>query len=124
MTPQEYQRACDLFDQIHDLSDSERQAALEMGCAGNAQLRARVERMLAADRRADGGAFLARRAIEDAARLAVPAELELPSPGTVLGNYRLNARIGAGGMGVVYEAEDLRLHRSVAVKVLPLPFAA
>jgi eukaryotic-like serine/threonine-protein kinase len=39
--------------------------------------------------------------------------------GEVLSHYRIVSRLGAGGMGVVYEAEDLRLERHVAVKLLP-----
>ena len=43
--------------------------------------------------------------------------------GQTLGHYRIDARIGAGGMGEVYKATDTRLDRIVAVKVLPAHFA-
>ena len=48
---------------------------------------------------------------------------ELP-PNSHLSHYRVVSRIGAGGMGEVYLAEDARLNRKVAIKLLPADFAA
>jgi serine/threonine protein kinase len=41
------------------------------------------------------------------------------APGTRLGPYEIVAPLGAGGMGEVYRARDMRLERTVAIKILP-----
>ena len=46
------------------------------------------------------------------------------SPETIIGPYRVVSQIGEGGMGEVYLAEDSRLQRKVALKILPSEMAA
>jgi eukaryotic-like serine/threonine-protein kinase len=46
------------------------------------------------------------------------------SIGTRIGSHEITGTLGAGGMGEVYRARDTRLHRDVAIKVLPDLFAA
>ncbi len=66
---------------------------------------------------------------------AAPAAWETPTaiapqvdeaiaPGTLLGQYRIEALLGRGGMGAVYRATQTSLERAVAIKVLPRPLAA
>jgi tetratricopeptide (TPR) repeat protein len=80
---------------------------------GDPDLRAEVASLLDADS-AESSSKLGL-LIGEAAQVA----LEEPSGGSVLAHFRVLREIGHGGMGVVYLAQDLKLERQVALKLLP-----
>jgi serine/threonine protein kinase len=94
-----------------------RAAFLEEACAGDAALRREVESLLAQEPAAVG--FLSTPAVGLTGGLMGDASWS----GRQLGPYTLQARLGVGGMGEVYQAHDTKLERDVAIKVLPEAFA-
>ena len=102
----------EIFHAALERRSDERPSYLVEACRQDPSLRADVEALLAGDDLA--GVVGDRLAIEHAAL----------SPGTVLGPYRVEALLDAGGMGEVYKARDTRLKRDVAIKVLPARVSA
>ncbi len=95
----------------------EREAFLDGACAGNQALRARLEAILQANESADP--FLEPQGAPpgDATVLAPPQE----GPGIVIGRYKILEKIGEGGFGVLYVAEQREpVKRRVALKIIKL----
>ena len=113
MSDERWQRLKRVFHGARELAAGARGAFLDRECAGDAELRAEVEELLASHAEADG--FLSRPAMADALGPAPPA-LE----GRRIGAYRILGEIGRGGMGVVYRAvrDDDAFQKTVALKVV------
>ena len=131
MTEPGRDRVQELFDRAIDLPTPDRAAFLEAACADDDALRARVECLLAYDARFPAGD-------DDEGVLTSPV-VRIPAPATraaddladrpaagltgrliAVPGYRILGRIGEGGMGTVFEAEQDRPRRVVALKVVRL----
>jgi Tol biopolymer transport system component len=115
MTPERWKRVEELYHAARTRPSGEWVAFLAEACPDDEPLRRNVESLLNEPVSADGLLDMPAHVAAHVAPEVTPSAMT----GHSLGAYQLQALLGAGGMGEVYRARDLKLGRDVAIKILP-----
>ncbi|HEY5075107.1 MAG TPA: serine/threonine-protein kinase [Pyrinomonadaceae bacterium] len=121
MTPERWQQVEEVLQAALDRPRQERASFLNEACSGDDQLQREASSLI--DAYDEAGDFIEQPAIAQDAHVLISSP-ELGNIGREIGPYQIIERLGGGGMGEVYLAEDARLDRLVALKVLPAYFVS
>jgi len=116
MKSERWEQVEEIYHFALEREPSQRPAFLQEACGGDEALREEVESLLAYQEKAES--FIEAPAVEVVAEVMAKDQAQSLT-GQRLGVYKILSLLGAGGMGVVYKARDMRLNRSVAIKALP-----
>src|SRR4051794_30874924 len=108
-----------IFDAARQMPDPQARASYLVGaCVGNPKLRERIEELLKANARADQFLAADPLGLAAAGRQTIVVGPLSDGPGTVIDKYKLLEKLGEGGFGVVYMAEQKQpVKRRVALKI-------
>ena len=121
MTPEQWQKVEAVLQEAIDRPPQDRASFLDAACAGDRQLLDEATSLINAYDEA--GDFIEQPAISQDAHILVGSDMA-DKIGDEIGPYTIVKRLGGGGMGEVYLAQDARLDRHVALKILPAYFAS
>ena len=125
MNSERWQQISRIFKSAISLDDVDRAAYVKEKCGADADLQEEVERLIESHEKAEGDDFIAGLAVEDVAEHFIGGEeTHALHKGEHLGAYLILDHLGTGGMGEVYLAQDSRLDRTVALKILAPEVAA
>ena len=105
MDPLRWQRICELFAVARELDGERRVRFLDQQCREDLSLRREILQLLEQDGK-------------EGPLDSQPTVSNLPFPAIIAGRFRIVSYIAEGGMGTVYQAEDLQLHERVALKTI------